>query len=202
MAHHVIPRHINMARVQIRRELTERSHQAVGKYRLRCCDSDGAGDEPIIFPRDEVCSRVLDQTAANGEQCSAEDEKGPKSAPLGKAAKAVVEIIRRASDATKGGRNSVDDLKVLRQELEKQIRAIQSGVNDAHKDLHHKTVFNELLQSDLPPEEKSDPRVVLAGAFYFSITAYIILHARRPYHLHPRRLASLLFDFPRDRLRY
>ncbi|KAI1361347.1 cytochrome P450 [Xylaria arbuscula] len=43
--------------------------------------------------------------------------------------------------------------------IENQIRDIKSGANDAHYNVAHKTVFNELLNSDLPPEEKSAERL-------------------------------------------
>lgn len=48
-------------------------------------------------------------------------------------------------------------------EIEDQIRAIKSGSNDAHKDVEHKTVFSELLNSDLPAEEKSVERLKHEG---------------------------------------
>jgi cytochrome P450 len=41
------------------------------------------------------------------------------------------------------------------QDIEKQIRDIIEGKNEAHKDASHVTVFKELLDSDLPPEEKT-----------------------------------------------
>ncbi|KAI4710113.1 hypothetical protein J4E89_005345 [Alternaria sp. Ai002NY15] len=48
-------------------------------------------------------------------------------------------------------------------EIEDQIRAIKSGSNDAHKDVEHKTVFSELLDSDLPTEEKAVERLKHEG---------------------------------------
>ncbi|KAF1993035.1 cytochrome P450 [Amniculicola lignicola CBS 123094] len=54
-------------------------------------------------------------------------------------------------------------------EIEDQIRAIKSGSNDAHKDVEHKTVFSELLNSDLPTEEKAVER---------------LKHEGKPTHLH------------------
>ncbi|OTB08285.1 hypothetical protein M426DRAFT_264912 [Hypoxylon sp. CI-4A] len=53
-------------------------------------------------------------------------------------------------------------------EIENQIRAIKSGVNESHKDLDHKTVFNELLDSDLPPEEITMERLRHEGMSPFS----------------------------------
>ena len=49
------------------------------------------------------------------------------------------------------------------QAIENQIRDIKSGANDAHYNVAHKTVFNELLNSDLPPEEKSAERLKHEG---------------------------------------
>ncbi|KAI1817362.1 cytochrome P450 [Poronia punctata] len=49
--------------------------------------------------------------------------------------------------------------------IEDQINAIKRGDNDAYKDVAHKTVFNELLNSDLPPEEKDTERVKQEGTF-------------------------------------
>ncbi|GAW20126.1 hypothetical protein ANO14919_096220 [Xylariales sp. No.14919] len=61
--------------------------------------------------------------------------------------------------------------------LENQIRAIKSGANDAHRDVAHKTVFNELINSDLPPEEKALERLkheaasIVAGGIETTATA-------------------------------
>jgi hypothetical protein len=49
------------------------------------------------------------------------------------------------------------------QDIEEQIRAIKSGANEAHKDVAHKTVFSELLNSDLPAEEKAVERLKHEG---------------------------------------
>lgn len=45
------------------------------------------------------------------------------------------------------------------QDLGRQIGEIRRGVNDAHKHVSHPTIFHEVLNSDLPPEEKSDARL-------------------------------------------
>lgn len=45
------------------------------------------------------------------------------------------------------------------QEVKDQIIKIRSGQNDANKSVRHRTVFHELLQSNLPPEELSVDRV-------------------------------------------
>lgn len=37
---------------------------------------------------------------------------------------------------------------------------IRKGINEAHKNVNHPTIFHELLNSDLPTEEKSDARLV------------------------------------------
>ena len=45
------------------------------------------------------------------------------------------------------------------QEIKSQILKIVNGENDAHQKVAHKTVFNSLFTSDLPPEELSVTRV-------------------------------------------
>ena len=45
------------------------------------------------------------------------------------------------------------------QEIKFQILKIVSGENEAHKSVAHKTVFSNLLASDLPPPEKSVTRL-------------------------------------------
>ena len=48
---------------------------------------------------------------------------------------------------------------ILLQDLGRQIGEIRRGVNDAHKHVSHPTIFHEVLNSDLPLEEKSDARL-------------------------------------------
>lgn len=36
---------------------------------------------------------------------------------------------------------------------------IRKGINESHKNVNHPTIFHELLNSDLPAEEKSDARL-------------------------------------------
>ncbi|KAL6158974.1 hypothetical protein ACJBU6_03067 [Exserohilum turcicum] len=69
-----------------------------------------------------------------------------------------------------------------------QIRAIKSGSHDAHKDVEHQTVFSELLNSNLPPEEKAveglkhEGGSIVAGGIETTLTAlskagfYIVEH--------------------------
>ena len=45
------------------------------------------------------------------------------------------------------------------QDFKLQIAQIISGENEAHKYVDHPTIFHEMLQSDLPPEEKSFERL-------------------------------------------
>ena len=45
------------------------------------------------------------------------------------------------------------------QEVKNQVLKIISGENSGYKSVSHKTVFNELLQSNLPPEELSVERL-------------------------------------------
>jgi cytochrome P450 len=45
------------------------------------------------------------------------------------------------------------------QDLGRQVGEIRRGINDAHKHVSHPTIFHELLNIDLPPEEKSDVRL-------------------------------------------
>lgn len=47
------------------------------------------------------------------------------------------------------------------QDFERQIRSIQEGDNERYKDVEHPTIFHELLQSDLPPHEKTLHRLVM-----------------------------------------
>lgn len=47
----------------------------------------------------------------------------------------------------------------LRKDLGRQVGEIRHGINDAHKHVSHPTIFHELLNSDLPQEEKSDARL-------------------------------------------
>jgi cytochrome P450 len=47
----------------------------------------------------------------------------------------------------------------LRKDLARQVGEIRHGINDAHKHVSHPTIFHELLNSDLPPEELSDARL-------------------------------------------
>ncbi|KAK0708701.1 cytochrome P450 family protein [Lasiosphaeris hirsuta] len=47
----------------------------------------------------------------------------------------------------------------LRKDLARRIREIRQDVNRSHKDATHPTIFHELLNSDLPPEEKPDARL-------------------------------------------
>ena len=44
---------------------------------------------------------------------------------------------------------------VQSQEVKHQILRVKKGENKAHLNVAHKTVFNSLLESDLPPEELS-----------------------------------------------
>ena len=45
------------------------------------------------------------------------------------------------------------------QEIKSQILKIVNGENESHQKVAHKTVFNSLLTSDLPPEELSVARL-------------------------------------------
>ncbi|KAK8066221.1 cytochrome P450 [Apiospora hydei] len=47
--------------------------------------------------------------------------------------------------------------------VENQVKVIKSGDNDAHKHVSHKTVFNELINSNLPAEEKTVERLRQEG---------------------------------------
>jgi cytochrome P450 len=39
------------------------------------------------------------------------------------------------------------------------VGEIRKGINESHKNVNHPTIFHELLNSDLPTEEKSDARL-------------------------------------------
>jgi cytochrome P450 len=43
--------------------------------------------------------------------------------------------------------------------LGRQVGDIREGINEAHKNVTHPTIFHELLNSDLPTEEKSNARL-------------------------------------------
>lgn len=45
------------------------------------------------------------------------------------------------------------------QALSRQIEAIRSGEDTAHEQASHRTVFHELLESKLPPEERKRDRL-------------------------------------------
>ncbi|KAK5651119.1 hypothetical protein OQA88_13258 [Cercophora sp. LCS_1] len=47
----------------------------------------------------------------------------------------------------------------LRKDLARRIREIREGINTNHKDVIHPTIFHELLNSELPEEEKRDARL-------------------------------------------
>lgn len=49
------------------------------------------------------------------------------------------------------------------QDIRKQIREMKSGKRDDSKDVDHRTIFYEILNSDLPPREKSDARLAQDG---------------------------------------
>lgn len=43
--------------------------------------------------------------------------------------------------------------------MAREVGEIRKGINEAHKNVKHPTIFHELLNSDLPAEEKSDARL-------------------------------------------
>ncbi|CRG88438.1 hypothetical protein PISL3812_05468 [Talaromyces islandicus] len=47
----------------------------------------------------------------------------------------------------------------LRKDLGRRVGEIRSGLNNQHAKVDHPTIFHELLNSDLPEEEKSDARL-------------------------------------------
>lgn len=47
----------------------------------------------------------------------------------------------------------------FRRDGERQVADIRSGINEGHKYAGHPTIFHELINSDLPPHEKSDKRL-------------------------------------------
>jgi hypothetical protein len=51
------------------------------------------------------------------------------------------------------------DNELIIQDLADQVREIRLGLNDAHKNVDHLTIFQEVLNSDLPVEEKSGARI-------------------------------------------
>lgn len=76
------------------------------------------------------------------------------------------------------------------QDLRRQIADIMEGKNQAYKDVEHPTIFHELLECDLPPQEKSLHRmgeeaqlVVAAG---LETTAWALSVSSFHYHQQPR----------------
>jgi cytochrome P450 len=47
----------------------------------------------------------------------------------------------------------------LRKDLAEEVRDIREGINLGHKQAVHKTIFHELLNSDLPDDQKTDARL-------------------------------------------
>jgi cytochrome P450 len=45
------------------------------------------------------------------------------------------------------------------QDLGRKVSEIRNGINDAHKQVKHPTIFHELLNSNLPENEKTDARL-------------------------------------------
>lgn len=43
--------------------------------------------------------------------------------------------------------------------MTREVGEIRKGINEGHKNVEHPTIFHELLNSDLPTEEKSDARL-------------------------------------------
>lgn len=72
------------------------------------------------------------------------------------------------------------------QSIREQVLAIQSGSNDGWKNVSHHTIFHEMLNSELPPQEKSTARLsddgqvtVVAGtlttAWALSVATFYLL---------------------------
>ncbi|KAK2743339.1 hypothetical protein FQN55_007274 [Onygenales sp. PD_40] len=47
----------------------------------------------------------------------------------------------------------------LRKDLGRRVNEIRNGVNDSHKKAQHPTIFHEVLNSDLPEDQKTDARL-------------------------------------------
>jgi hypothetical protein len=47
----------------------------------------------------------------------------------------------------------------LRRDLGAQVSEIRQGSNETHRMVEHPTIFQELINSDLPPQEKFDERL-------------------------------------------
>lgn len=91
-----------------------------------------------------------------------------------------------------------------KQEVIAQILAIKNGKNQGHKDVSHLTVFKELLDSDLPPEEKSVDRLfqdgftlITAGMETTSYTLQIAtLYVLYNQSIHQKLVKELLLAIP------
>ncbi|TPX25955.1 hypothetical protein DIZ76_011413 [Coccidioides immitis] len=47
----------------------------------------------------------------------------------------------------------------MRKDLARRVNNIRNGVNDSYKTVKHRTIFHEVLNSDLPDDQKSDARL-------------------------------------------
>jgi hypothetical protein len=91
-----------------------------------------------------------------------------------------------------------------KQEVIAQILAIKNGKNQGHKDVSHFTVFKELLDSDLPPEEMSVDRLfqdgftlITAGMETTSYTLQIAtLYVLYNQSIHQKLVKELLLAIP------
>ena len=108
------------------------------------------------------------------------------------------QIIQNQSYVLLLGPSIITDSVIL-QDVERQIKDIQEGHNDQYKTANHPTIFHELINSNLSPEEKSLPRLVCEGhtlvgagthttAHFLDVATYHILS--NP-HVHERLKAEL-----------
>jgi cytochrome P450 len=75
----------------------------------------------------------------------------------------------------------------FQRDAEAQVAEIRQGINESHKMVQHPTIFQELIDSDLPPQEKSDQRlgdearlIIAAGlvttSWAFAVSSFHIIN--------------------------
>ncbi|MCJ1451061.1 hypothetical protein MMC28_001395 [Mycoblastus sanguinarius] len=93
----------------------------------------------------------------------------------------------------------------MQRDIRNVTRDIVEGKNQNHKDLNHPTVFRHLLDSDLPPQEKSlnrlhdEATVLVAGGFAttawaLSVGSFYIINSPSVFQMLPAELVNVIPD--------
>jgi hypothetical protein len=96
-------------------------------------------------------------------------------------------------------------LTFVLQDTEQQVVDIRNGINEGHKNVIHPTIFHELINSNLPPQEKSNARlgdearlVVAAGlvttAFALTVASFHIINFLEIFHKLRKELEAAIPD--------